>query len=199
MVLVVEMDFAKQGAHQQLQTRITNRGFHSAGVPTTVTQAAGAPAAANDASPIDLAIGSSPPTPSEEPHLLSLIVVGGPSGVGKKTLIARLVEDLPGKLTVALSHTTRQQRVGEVNGVAYHFTNRGDMLAAVARGEFLEHAEVQGNLYGTSKVAVDTCTAQGKVAVLEVDVQVSCSGPITVAALILSHAEYCTNKYVCAE
>jgi guanylate kinase len=96
----------------------------------------------------------------------------GPSGVGKGTLIARLVAELPGKLAVTVSHTTRPQRAGEADGVAYHFTTRPDMMAAVSRGEFLEHAEVHGNLYGTSKSAVEACAAEGKVAVLEIDVQV---------------------------
>lgn len=71
-----------------------------------------------------------------------------------------------------MSHTSRKPRKGEEEGIAYHFTTRADLLAAVAAGAFLEHAEVHGNLYGTSLEAVERCAATGKTALLEIDVQV---------------------------
>jgi guanylate kinase len=118
------------------------------------------------------------PASSKEPPAPPIVVIG-PSGVGKGTLIARLMAELPGKVAVTVSHTTRRKRPEEQEGVQYHFTDRADFEAAVARGEFLEYAEVHGNLYGTSKSAVDACSAQGKVAVLEIDVQVRLNPPFS--------------------
>ncbi|PWN44664.1 putative guanylate kinase [Ceraceosorus guamensis] len=81
------------------------------------------------------------------------VVLCGPSGVGKSTLIKRLFADHP-EFGFSVSHTTRSPRSGETNGVAYHFTDRPSFLAGVEKGDFLEHAEFGGNLYGTSAQAV---------------------------------------------
>ena len=79
-----------------------------------------------------------------------ILVITGPSGVGKGTLIKGLLERVPG-LQLAVSATTRKPRAGEVNGVDYHFLSAEDFERRVAAGEFVEHAEYAGNRYGTLK------------------------------------------------
>eukprot|EP00741_Cyanophora_paradoxa_P002413 tig00000076_g2338.t1 len=99
------------------------------------------------------------------------MVVCGPSGVGKGTLIQRLMARHPDSFGFAVSHTTRGPRPGEEHGVHYYFAERGEMEAAIARGEFLESAHVHGNLYGTSFRAVREVLASGRACVLDIDVQ----------------------------
>jgi guanylate kinase len=96
-----------------------------------------------------------------------ILVVTGPSGVGKGTLIRRLLERVPG-LELAVSATTRPPRGDEVNGVDYHFLSQGDFDRRVAEGQFVEHAVYAGHSYGTlwSELARP---ARG--VVLEIDVQ----------------------------
>lgn len=101
----------------------------------------------------------------------SAVVIAGPSGVGKGTLVARLREENPAAFGFCVSHTTRAPRPGEADGVQYHFVALDEMRAAVARGEFVEHADVHGRMYGTSRGAVDAVAAAGRVAILEIDVQ----------------------------
>ena len=104
-------------------------------------------------------------------RLLAPVVICGPSGVGKGTIIAELMRRFPGRLAFCVSHTTRGPRPGEADGEHYHFVDQGMMRRAVAKGAFLEHAEVHGNLYGTSLAAVAAVSAAGRVAVLDIDVQ----------------------------
>jgi len=101
----------------------------------------------------------------------ALLVVCGPSGVGKGTLIGRLLKDFPDRFGFSVSHTTRGSRPGEEDGVHYHFSTHEAMQELIARGMFLEHAAVHGNMYGTSLPAVAAVSATGKVAVLDIDVQ----------------------------
>jgi guanylate kinase len=96
-----------------------------------------------------------------------ILVITGPSGVGKGTLIKGLLERVPG-LQLAVSATTRKPREGEVNGVDYHFLSGADFDRRVAAGEFVEHAEYAGNRYGTLKSELSR-PARG--IVLEIDVQ----------------------------
>jgi guanylate kinase len=96
-----------------------------------------------------------------------ILVITGPSGVGKGTLIKGLLERVPG-LQLAVSATTRKPRTGEVNGVDYHFLSAEDFERRVAAGEFVEHAEYAGNRYGTLRTELDR-PARG--IVLEIDVQ----------------------------
>ena len=96
-----------------------------------------------------------------------ILVITGPSGVGKGTLIKGLLERVPG-LELAVSATTRRPREGEVNGVDYHFLTEADFDRRVAAGEFVEHAEYAGNRYGTLKSELSR-PARG--IVLEIDVQ----------------------------
>lgn len=91
------------------------------------------------------------------------VVISGPSGVGKGTLIAKLMEDFPSTFGFSVSHTTRAPRNNEYNGVHYHFTERSVMEKDIQDGKFLEFAAVHGNLYGTSVEAVEAVTDQGKV------------------------------------
>jgi len=99
------------------------------------------------------------------------LVICGPSGVGKGTLIARLMAAHPSAFALSVSHTTRGPRPGEVNGVHYHFTDRESMASRIAAGEFLESAHVHGNMYGTSYSSVRAVTDMGRCCVLDIDVQ----------------------------
>jgi guanylate kinase len=86
------------------------------------------------------------PAAAAVPHASPLaVVVAGPSGVGKGTLINKLMEDFPGKFGFSVSHTSRSPRPGEIDGVHYHFSDVDTMKSMIAAGAFLEHAEVHGN------------------------------------------------------
>eukprot|EP00040_Diaphanoeca_grandis_P019612 m.103613 g.103613 ORF g.103613 m.103613 type:complete len:702 (-) comp27510_c0_seq2:72-2177(-) len=100
-----------------------------------------------------------------------VLVLAGPSGVGKSTLLKILFTALPGKLEFVVSHTTRQPRAGEVDGVDYHFVTRETMEQMIANNEMLESAVVHNNIYGTSRQAVNTVTEQQKMCVLDIDIQ----------------------------
>ncbi len=99
------------------------------------------------------------------------LIITGPSGVGKGTLIRRLLGEYPTRFGFSCSHTTRGPRPGEEEGVDYKFTTRALMAAAIEAGLFLEHATVHGNLYGTSFEAVQKVQDAGKICVLDIDVQ----------------------------
>lgn len=97
-------------------------------------------------------------------------LVAGPAGVGKTTLLKRLVAEETGLLK-AVSVTTRAPRAGEVDGEAYHFWDEARFLAAVERGEFLEHAVVHGKRYGTLARFVDDKLSAGLDVVKDIDVK----------------------------
>ncbi|KAL0334292.1 UNVERIFIED_CONTAM: Guanylate kinase [Sesamum angustifolium] len=99
------------------------------------------------------------------------IVISGPSGVGKGTLISKLMEEFPSTFGFSVSHTTRAPRNNERNGVHYHFTERSVMEQDIKDEKFLEFAAVHGNLYGTSIEAVEVVTDRGKRCILDIDVQ----------------------------
>jgi guanylate kinase len=99
-----------------------------------------------------------------------LYVVSSPSGGGKGTLIRRML-DVVGDLSYSVSFTTRAPRNGEVNGREYFFVDRNRFQEMVQAGDFLEWANVHGNLYGTAKDQVANETSAGHDIVLEVDVQ----------------------------
>lgn len=99
------------------------------------------------------------------------LVICGPSGVGKGTLLARAMKEFEGRLRKCVTHTTRDRRMGEENGRHYWFTDRSAMEAQIKHGEFIEHAIVHGNLYGTSFAAVEAVAKTGDVCVFEVDIQ----------------------------
>lgn len=100
----------------------------------------------------------------------TLYIVSAPSGAGKTTLVKALIDQID-TLRVSISHTTRPMRPGEIDGVNYHFTSRERFLKQVGEGDFLEHAEVFGNLYGTSQSTVEQTLAQGHDLILEIDWQ----------------------------
>lgn len=99
-----------------------------------------------------------------------LIVISGPSGVGKDTVIERMRLAYP-DFSFAVTATTRPRRPGEIDGVHYFFMSREEFLQARERGEFLESAEVYGHLYGVPKDRVRKALRSGKSVVVKVDVQ----------------------------
>ncbi|XP_032097998.1 guanylate kinase isoform X1 [Cebus imitator] len=99
------------------------------------------------------------------------VVLSGPSGAGKSTLLKRLLQEHRGIFGFSVSHTTRNPRPGEENGRDYYFVTREVMQRDIAAGDFIEHAEFSGNLYGTSKAAVQAVQAMNRICVLDVDLQ----------------------------
>jgi guanylate kinase len=99
-----------------------------------------------------------------------LFVITAPSGAGKSSLIAKLLEDERG-LALSVSYTTRAPRPGEQDGREYHFVDLPTFEAMLERGEFLESAEVHGHRYGTSQKAIEEVRASGRDLLLEIDWQ----------------------------
>jgi guanylate kinase len=100
----------------------------------------------------------------------NLYVISAPSGTGKTSLVKALIEAVPGIL-VSVSHTTRPKRPGEQHGVNYYFVDQAEFDRMVANNEFLEHATVFGNSYGTSRQWVEQTLEQGHDVILEIDWQ----------------------------
>lgn len=100
----------------------------------------------------------------------NLFIICAPSGAGKTSLVTALLEREP-EIELSISYTTRAPRPGETEGRSYHFVTRDVFLAMTSRGEFLESAEVHGNLYGTSQAWISGRRAEGKDIVLEIDWQ----------------------------
>lgn len=99
-----------------------------------------------------------------------LVIISGPSGVGKSTICKELVGRLD-NVYLSVSATTRPKKAGEQDGREYWFVGRDEFEKMMKAGEFLEHAEVFGNLYGTPKSKVEQALGQGKTVLLEIDVQ----------------------------
>eukprot|EP00594_Rhizosolenia_setigera_P012988 CAMPEP_0178955134 /NCGR_PEP_ID=MMETSP0789-20121207/9419_1 /TAXON_ID=3005 /ORGANISM="Rhizosolenia setigera, Strain CCMP 1694" /LENGTH=236 /DNA_ID=CAMNT_0020636697 /DNA_START=195 /DNA_END=905 /DNA_ORIENTATION=- len=107
-------------------------------------------------------------------NVLRPLVICGPSGVGKSTIISHYMKnyDLGAQFGFTTSHTTREPRPGEVDGVHYHFISREKMEKHISQGHFLEHANVHGNLYGTSFEAMKKVEqTDQKICLLDIDVQ----------------------------
>ena len=100
----------------------------------------------------------------------AVFIISAPSGSGKSTLVNRLMQEVP-NLCFSISYTTRAPRGHEVQGTSYHFTSREDFESRLANHEFLEHADVFGNYYGTHKSELTKARAGGKDLVLDIDVQ----------------------------
>ena len=100
-----------------------------------------------------------------------LIVLSGPSGVGKGTILKEFVNDPELNLAYSVSMTTRKMRPGEVEGVNYNFVDRPAFEQAIREGELLEYAEFVGNYYGTPLKNVEKLRAEGKNVLLEIEVQ----------------------------
>jgi guanylate kinase len=120
--------------------------------------------------------------------VLRPLVLSGPSGVGKSTLLKRLFAEYPDRFGFSVSRmfgsfptdlfdiladTTRKPRAGEEPGKSYHFTDRKEFEDMIQQNKFLEHAKFSGNLYGTSVQAVEDVRVTGKRCILDIDSQVS--------------------------
>jgi guanylate kinase len=99
-----------------------------------------------------------------------LYVIAAPSGAGKTSLLRALMQRRP-EIAFSVSCTTRKPRAGEHDGRDYHFISRKDFEALVAKDEFIEHANVFGNLYGTRRSVVEAALAEGRDLILEIDWQ----------------------------
>ena len=117
-----------------------------------------------------------------------LFIVSAPSGAGKTSLVQSLLTR-DSALAVSVSHTTRPRRAAESDGVNYHFVSESRFKSMVNAGDFLEHAEVFGNRYGTAQSVVDARLQQGLDVILEIDwqgaAQVRRSHPESVSIFIL--------------
>jgi len=102
--------------------------------------------------------------------MTTVFIISAPSGSGKSTLVSRLLHEVEG-LMFSVSYTTRAPRGHERNGEDYHFISRPEFESALARDEFLEHASVFGNYYGTHRGILEESRTTGKDLVLDIDVQ----------------------------
>lgn len=122
----------------------------------------------------------------------SLIIISAPSGTGKTSLVSALRQNLP-NLLKSVSHTTRGKREGEENGKHYNFVSQAEFNQMLAANVFLEHAEVFGNSYGTSRDWVTETLANGVDVILEIDwqgaQQIKRSMPDVVTVFILPPSE----------
>lgn len=99
-----------------------------------------------------------------------MVILIGPSGVGKSSFLDRALRDYP-RLKDTVTYTTRAMRQGESEGHPYHFVSRAKFEELVSQGFFVEHAEVHGNLYGTPLHQLEETWAEGNVVIMDVDVQ----------------------------
>lgn len=131
---------------------------------------------------------------SESSKSGTLFIVAAPSGAGKSTLVNALLAREP-SIVLSISHTTRPPRPGDVDGKHYHFVDRTAFERMIAHGDFLEHAVVFGNLYGTSREGVQRQLAAGRDVLLEIDwqgarqVRAAMSGCVSIFILPPSRAE----------
>jgi guanylate kinase len=118
-----------------------------------------------------------------------LFTISAPSGAGKTSLVKALLAKKPMELAVSVSHTTREIRPGEVNGADYHFVRLNQFESMILNDEFIEHAQVFDNLYGTAQQSVKGILDSGKHVILEIDWQgarqVKQKMPSTVCIFIL--------------
>jgi len=99
------------------------------------------------------------------------LIFCGPSGSGKSTLIKHLMSEFTNQFGFSVSHTTRLPRAGEICGKDYHYVSRQEMEAGIAKGDFIESATYSGNMYGTSKKAVEDVQRNNKICILDIDTQ----------------------------
>ncbi|KAF8943793.1 hypothetical protein BGZ47_005053 [Haplosporangium gracile] len=110
-------------------------------------------------------------TSSAAPADRRTIIVSGPSGGGKSTLLERLFSEYPSTFGFSVSHTTRKPRPGEVDGIAYHFVSHATINDMIFRDQFLEHAVFSENTYGTSRKAVQDIKDSGKICIMDIELQ----------------------------
>ena len=99
-----------------------------------------------------------------------LILIAAPSGAGKNSFMKRALADFPRLLDV-VTYTTRPRREGETSGVDYHFIDKSDFRDRIEKGFFVEWAHVHDSLYGTSRQSLEEAWAQGRVAIMDIDIQ----------------------------
>lgn len=99
-----------------------------------------------------------------------IFVISAPSGTGKTTICEKIIDTLP-DLKMSVSHTTREPRTGEIDGVNYHFTDKATFEEMIKNNEFIEWAEVYGNLYGTSMKVINEILNSGNDVLLDIDTQ----------------------------
>ncbi|KAI0791635.1 guanylate kinase [Irpex lacteus] len=104
-------------------------------------------------------------------HFARPLLISGPSGVGKSTLLKRLFAEYPDKFGFSVSHTTRKPRPGEVHGEHYYFVSRDEFLKLISENAFIEHAEFSGNFYGTSFMTVRQVSGAGRRCILDIEAQ----------------------------
>lgn len=104
-------------------------------------------------------------------RMASPIVISGPSGSGKSTLLKKLFAEFPDKFGFSVSNTTRTPRQGEVNGKDYHFLTIDGFKQAIEDQKFVEYAQFSGNYYGTTKKAIQDVADQGRICLLDIDMQ----------------------------
>ena len=110
-------------------------------------------------------------TPEKPLTSACLFTISAPSGAGKTSLVKALLEKRAESVAVSVSHSTRSKRPGEVDGEAYHFVTLEQFQQMVDAGEFLEHARVFDNRYGTAQRSVEALLASGRHVILEIDWQ----------------------------
>ncbi|KAL1957901.1 hypothetical protein VTO42DRAFT_5466 [Malbranchea cinnamomea] len=99
------------------------------------------------------------------------VVISGPSGTGKSTLLKRLFQEFPDTFGFSVSHTTRTPRAGELDGREYHFVTKDTFLDLIRHNAFIEHAQFGGNYYGTSVKAVSDVAEKGKICILDIEME----------------------------
>ncbi|KAI4739142.1 guanylate kinase [Aureobasidium sp. EXF-12298] len=99
------------------------------------------------------------------------IVISGPSGSGKSTHLNRLLKEYPDRFGFSISHTTRQPRGQEQNGVEYHFVTKDDFLKMIDQNAFIEHAQFGSNHYGTSVQAVKDVAEKNRTCILDIEME----------------------------
>jgi len=101
---------------------------------------------------------------------IKIIIIEGPSGVGKDAIIAQLIAQHPNVFQKITSYTTRAMRVGEIDGIAYCFTDRQTFLSKLKSGDIFEHTERHGEYRGMSKALIDNIINNGKIALKDADI-----------------------------